>query len=86
MAAEIGIVGLIAFLVVVFQIFRNSWKMIIFRGDRFLSSVLWGGLMGLVAFLFHSFFDTNFYAVQLSCLLWIMIGFVMSVGQLVKQS
>ena len=46
--------------------------------DDVLSSILLGSLAGLIGFWVHSFFDTNFYSVQLGNFMWVMMGVVMA--------
>jgi len=41
--------------------------------------VLFGFLTGFLCFLIHSFFDTNFYSVQISSLMWLMMGVIVAV-------
>ncbi len=76
MLAEIGPFGLAAFLWMLIVLFRDSLralKKIKIQENKLL---LFGFQTGLLGFLIHSFFDTNFYSVQLGSLLWIIIGCV----------
>jgi len=78
MTAETGFVGITAFLWILFVLFRDSLRALR-RIDIPANKILFFSfLTGLLGFLIHSFFDTNFYSVQLGSLLWIMIGVVVA--------
>ncbi len=83
LAAEVGFLGLLAFGTILGALFTNSLKFI--RGkvplDKFqtLSAAV---LSGLLAFLLHSFVDTNFFSLQLVALFWIMAALEVAVVQL----
>ncbi|MBL7198377.1 MAG: hypothetical protein ISS47_09810 [Candidatus Omnitrophica bacterium] len=70
MLAEIGIIGLASFLWIIGRLFKSSIRS--FKKSRDL--LLLGLLAGIIAFLVHSFFDTNLYSLQLSVLFWAMLG------------
>jgi len=80
MAAETGIVGLGAFLSMLFVIMQTGFKQRTKRRDDFLQSIKFGSTIGLAGFCFHSFFDTFFYSTQLSALMWVVIGIIMAVN------
>jgi len=79
-AAETGILGLMFFLWILGRFYRKITRMIKdqYRRDRQeevnWSMILMGLLAGILAFLVQSFFDTNFYSLQLSTLFWFMFG------------
>ena len=90
MAAEIGLVGIGAFVWFLWVIFR--------RGRRLLRSlcslamtgsndyILILGLMaGLLSFLVNAFFDTTFYAMRLVSLFWIMCGILVAMCNIAEQ-
>jgi len=79
MTAETGILGLGSFLWVLFVLFRRTCKNLRTMKDEFLSTILVGALSGLFGYLVHSFFDTNFYSVQLGNLMWIMMGLIVAI-------
>ena len=70
MAAETGLLGLGAFLWVLWSFFSLALKKVKKTGDLLLLGIA----SGLVAFLTQSFFDTSLYALQLIVLFWIMLG------------
>lgn len=75
MAAETGIIGLLFFLWLVWEYFKNGLQYVN-KHDNFL---VLGLLCGILAFLIQSFFDTNLYALRLVVLFWFMLGLAMAV-------
>ncbi len=76
MLVEIGIVGFLPFLWILFRIFRVG---IIHESrvqDPSLVLILVGAMSGFLGFLVHSSVDTNFYSVQLGSLMWLMMGLI----------
>jgi len=82
MAAETGILGLMSFLWVLYIIFRDGIKYISIVDDKSLKFILIGFIAGLFGFLVHSFFDTNFYSVQLGASFWIVLGIVVALQKI----
>jgi len=83
MAAETGILGLSVFLGILWQLFHTAIARIRTRDktnneEREMFAIYIGILCGLVAFLVHSFFDTNFYSLQLMIMFWVMVGWLVS--------
>ncbi len=78
-AAETGIVGLLLFLNLLYQLFRG-----IVRAARGIQPdqrlVLTGVLAGLVAFAAQAGVDTNFYALRQAALFWTLAGFGLGAG------
>lgn len=74
MAAEIGILGLLAFLWFIFSLFKLGIRTVKNTKDY----LLLGFLGALLAFLVHSFFDVNLYALQLATLFWFVLGLTMA--------
>jgi putative inorganic carbon (HCO3(-)) transporter len=83
-AAEIGIFGLAAFLWLIITPFVKSINLLKRIKDKFYHSLLLGLLGGMLAFLIQSGVDTNLYSLQLSTLFWFMLGFIISVGKILK--
>lgn len=78
MTAEIGFVGITAFLWILFVLFRDSLRALRQIDTQANKILFFGFLTGLLGFLIHSFFDTNFYSVQLGSLLWIIMGVIIA--------
>jgi len=82
MTAETGLFGLAAFLWMLFVLFRNSFKGLRLIEGRAYQLLLFGLLTGLLAFLIHGFFDTIFYSVQLSSLMWVIMGMIVTLQKI----
>jgi len=82
MAAEVGIVGLGAFLWMLFVLFKNACNKSIVIKDKYLKILFRGVLSGLVGYLVHSFFDTSFYSLQLNTLFWVILGLIVAIMQI----
>jgi putative inorganic carbon (HCO3(-)) transporter len=78
MAAETGVLGLGAFLWVLFVFFKEGWQHI----ERYKSFLVLGLLSGILAFLVHSFVDSNLYQLQLVVLFWFMMGLTVAIMKL----
>jgi len=77
-AADIGILGLLSFLAIIFQVFRYSFKYIKNCKNVFYQSLSIGLCGGLFAYLIHSFFDTNLHSLPLVALFWVNMAVLMS--------
>lgn len=82
--AETGIFSLIAFLWVLRNLYVESIRRIseCYRQDHEMFLMSLGLLSGLFAFLTQSFFDTNFYSLQLSAYFWYMAGLQMALNHI----
>jgi len=81
LAAETGIIGLFSFLWIIAAMFHQVLEKIKFhfKEDRNLGALMIGLLSGIFAFLVHSFFDTQFYSLQLSVHLWFLVGILVAI-------
>ena len=86
MAAETGILGLLSFLWLSSVLFYRSFRNLAAMQDPFLAAFLFGSLIGLGGFLVHSFFDTNFYSVQLGSFMWLIMGLIVAIQKIDKAS
>jgi len=83
--AETGILGLSCFLYILLQMFRSAKDHIAEKLKNIdLRFIAIGLLTGALAFLTHSFFDVNFYSLQLSVHFWFMVGMLFAVMNLKK--
>lgn len=73
-AADTGIMGLAVFLLLIVRIFNG-----VFRCRRAIALGLAGGLL---AFLIHSFFDTNLHSLPLVTLFWFGMGLLISLQRI----
>lgn len=81
-AAETGLFGLLAFLLVLFSFFSMGLRYFNQKKDY----LVLGFLSGILAFLVHAFFDTHLYSLQLVVLFWYMLGLTMAVIKLGNNS
>lgn len=82
LAAETGIVGFVCFVWIVIKIFGEALRTIrvnFAQGGDHLKALVLAFSSGVFAFLVHSFFDTQFYSLQLSVYLWFMVGMLVAV-------
>jgi len=85
MAAETGLIGISAFLWMLFVLFRDSLRMLRRVKIQNNKMLFVGVLTGLLGFLIHSFFDTNFYSVQLGSLMWLIFGLVVALQKIEQE-
>lgn len=79
MAAEIGLLGVGTFLLTILTLFIVVLRKIWNTKDKFQRALLAGFLAGLFGFLGHSIVDTNLFAMQLSMLMWIVMGIIVAI-------
>ncbi|MBL7072741.1 MAG: O-antigen ligase family protein [Candidatus Omnitrophica bacterium] len=79
MAAEIGLLGLGTFLLTIATLFIVVFIKIVKTKDKFQRALLAGFLSGLFGFLGHSVVDTNLFAMQLSMLMWMVMGIIVAI-------
>ncbi len=78
MAAETGLIGLLAFLWVIFGFFRAGFRHI----QRYEDLFVLGLVCGIFSFLVHSAVDSNLYELQLVAWFWFMLGLAVAVMRL----
>ncbi|MBN1354216.1 MAG: O-antigen ligase family protein, partial [Candidatus Omnitrophica bacterium] len=77
-AVETGIIGLIAFLLILWKAFISTFRYVRAEKDDFKRTFSLGLLGGLAAFLIHSFFDTNLQSLPLAALFWSSLAFLIA--------
>jgi putative inorganic carbon (hco3(-)) transporter len=85
MAADTGILGLLAFLWFVFSIIKKGADYIVNGKDKFYQAAVLGLVVGISAFLLHSAVDTNLYSLNLASLFWLSAGFLIAVIRVAEQ-
>jgi len=80
LTAENGLLGLFSFLWILWTLLKES-AVRLRQLHGFAFHLLLGVQIGFLGFLIHSFVDTNFYATQLSSLMWLMMGFLVAIIQ-----
>ena len=81
MAADVGILGALAFLVFYLSVIIGGIKNALRNLGHFKKSFALGLSLGLVAFIVHSVFDTNLYSLNLAALFWLCLGVVEGIGR-----
>ncbi len=82
MTAETGIIGLFSFLWMLMVLFIKASQSLKKITPPSSNILLFGFLTGFLCFLIHSFFDTNFYSVQLSSLMWVIMGVIVAIQKI----
>ncbi len=87
LAAETGLLGLGAFLLILVKLFQESLTVlresfIIYRRETLIAL---GILSAILGFLSQSFFDNNLYSLQLSVLFWLMTAIMWASINLLKK-
>jgi O-antigen ligase len=84
MAADVGLLGLISFLLFVAAVLSTGFKALKIIKDPLYYSLILGIGLGLIAFLVHSAGDTNLYSLPLAALFWLSAGILLATVKLVK--
>ena len=84
MAADIGLLGLVSFLLFVSAVLAAGFKAIKTVKDPLYYSLILGIGLGLIAFLVHSSGDTNLYSLPLAALFWLSAGILLATVRLAK--
>lgn len=82
LAADNGIIGLLAFFILLRGAFLNALRCIKNSRDNFIRIFSLGLGCGLLAFLIHSFFDTNLQSLPLVALFWFSFSILMSAANI----
>lgn len=86
MAAEIGVFGLLVFIWMMGVVLIYAARLLLKqKAETFLSMILLGLSVGLVAYLIHSFFDTNLYSLNLAVLFWVILGLIVSTAKIIEK-
>jgi len=78
MAADIGIFGVTSFIVFIFSLLFRCYMFAKRTKHEFLKIANYGLAGGLMAFLIHSFFDTNLHSLPLVIMFWTWAGITYS--------
>src|SRR5262249_49494673 len=79
--AETGIIGLAALLGLFIVLLRHSACQTPLMNEMYLQTLAQGCTAGLFGYWVQSFFDNTFFSVQLSVLMWLMMGLLVSTIQ-----
>ena len=78
LTAEMGFIGFFVFVWIMVTLLKKSFENLRHIQDTFFRPIILGLLAGVLGFLMHSFVDTNFYSVQLSNLMWAVMGMIVA--------
>jgi len=84
MAADVGLIGLAAFLVFLGAFIAKALRSLKHIKDTLYYTLTLGISLGIVAFLIHSLVDTNLYSLNLAALFWLSAGVLMAVVKLAE--
>ena len=79
---ETGAVGLVAFLYLLWSIYRESWSVFKVTKDPFFRSVAMGFLVGVVAMTAHALTANTFIIVRIMEPFWLLAGIVIVIPEL----
>jgi O-antigen ligase len=82
MASEIGVIGLIIFLWLLFLFFSKWFVFYRKSKDTLLRSCSLGVVMGILAFLVQGLTETNLYSPRIATLFWFEVGLLMGILRL----
>lgn len=80
--AETGIVGLAAFLFILWRVLREVWKIYKHCEDYFLKGAALGLFCGIIATMVHAISANSFIIVRIAEPLWLMIGLILLIPKL----
>lgn len=86
MAAEVGVVGLVPFLAFCSTIIAKGVSVGRRTKDGLYYPFIAGATAGLLAFLVHSFVDTNLYSLNLAALFWLVSGALVAAARLSEKA
>lgn len=84
---ELGIIGLIIFLVMIFMIVKEGFGVVrLARGDPFFKNISVGMYCGLMAMVLHNLFENVFDRTVTTTYFWLIVGVLFSIKYFVKKS
>jgi len=86
MAGETGLLGLFAFLLFLFQVFRKVFGASRGLSDEYLKISALSLIACLIAFLVNGLTETNLYYSRVAMIFWFLIGVGLSLNRLAKES
>jgi len=85
MAGEIGLLGLLAFILFLFQVFRQAWNTLRKLKDKYLEIIALSLIASLIAFLTNALTETSLYYPRIVMIFWYLIGVSLSLNRLAKE-
>jgi putative inorganic carbon (hco3(-)) transporter len=85
-AAELGIIGLLVFLVVLFTLLKQSWQGFRAATNRpVIQNAILGLSAGMISFLLIAFFESNFWQPRQTNFFWLWAGLLYGTAELAKK-
>lgn len=84
-AAELGIPGLIAFLFLLFVVFKYGIQKLINQENRYIKIIAAGAFAGLGGLLTHGAVENVIYLTRIILYFWILIGLILTLMKIKKQ-
>lgn len=84
-AAELGIPGLIAFLFLLFIVFKYGVQSLVSGENRYIKIMGAGAFAGLGALLMHGAVENVIYLTRIIVYFWILIGFILTLMKIKRQ-
>lgn len=85
-AGEVGLLGLFALILFLFQVFRQAFKAFCKLNDEYLKIVAISLAASLIAFLVNGLTETSLYYPRVVMIFWYLIGVSLSLNRLAKES
>lgn len=85
-AGEVGLLGLFALILFLFQVFRQAFKAFCKLNDEYLKIVAVSLAASLIAFLVNGLTETSLYYPRVVMIFWYLIGVSLSLNRLAKES
>lgn len=76
-AVEMGIIGLAAFMYLMYQVVIWSYKTLIKMKDRYFINITIGALSGMIGVIVHNFFENVFEVPMMTTYFWVLAGIIM---------
>ncbi len=86
MAGETGLLGLVAFLLFLFQVFRQAFNKLRKLNDKYLKIIGLSLIACIIAFLVNGLTETSLYYPRVVMVFWYLIGVSLSLNRLAKES
>lgn len=83
MAGETGLLGLGAFLLFLFQVFRRAFKTLPRLNDNYLRTIALSLIACMIAFLINGLTETSLYYSRVAMIFWYLIGLSLALGKFV---
>lgn len=81
LTAEMGIAGGLSFLILIYSFITEARKKLLKSKEVVLKALGFGLLAGVSGYFVHILFETSFYSVYLGNMIWLMMGFIVTLSK-----